>query len=285
MTNIAILHPGRMGAAVAAQAIRTDTHVRWCPAGRSQATRERADTYGLEPIDILPKLMAGSDVTISLCPPSAADDVARSVADSGFRGLYVEANAITPERAQRIADDLGQHGITVVDGCIFGAPPGPDSTVRLYLAGDPAGVRTISDLFTGSQVEPVAMNGSVGQASAIKLAQASYQKASRALAAVAYALADHYGVRDELQQESQNFARSALTAPNYLPSVAARAWRWAPEMAETASALHTAGLPDDLARGAETVFKLMAQAKDDYNIPLEDVLAMLTPGQSDETAP
>ncbi|MFG2123131.1 DUF1932 domain-containing protein [Streptomyces sp. NPDC048710] len=38
-----------------------------------------------------------------MCPPAAALDVARQTAATGFQGVYVDANAITPGRRQRSA--------------------------------------------------------------------------------------------------------------------------------------------------------------------------------------
>ena len=39
---VGVLHPGSMGAAIAAQARRVGATVLWCPAGRSAATKQRA---------------------------------------------------------------------------------------------------------------------------------------------------------------------------------------------------------------------------------------------------
>lgn len=275
MTTVAILHPGRMGAAVAAQAATAGARVRWCPAGRSEDTAERAAQAGLEPADDLGALLKVTDVVLSLCPPAVAEEVAEQVAAHNFTGLFVEANAISPQRAGRIAQRLEAGGAHVVDGCVFGSPPGPESSVRLYLAGAGADIEQIAGLFTGTQVSPVPMEGEIGKASAIKSAQSSYQKASRALAAVAYALAEHHGVRDELHAESQHFAQSALTMPDYLPTVAARAWRWGPEMAEVGETLAEAGLPDDFARAAAEVFSHWIDLKDEFGSDLSCVLSML----------
>ena len=39
MMTIGILHPGRMGAAVAAEAVKAGARVLWCPEGRSADAR------------------------------------------------------------------------------------------------------------------------------------------------------------------------------------------------------------------------------------------------------
>ena len=47
MTTLTVLHPGAMGAAVAAQAAQSGHQVLWVPAHRSAATQERARKAGL----------------------------------------------------------------------------------------------------------------------------------------------------------------------------------------------------------------------------------------------
>ena len=106
MTTLTVLQPGAMGASVATQATRSGHQVLWVPAHRSAATRERARKAGLTARTSLKEALAASEVVLSLCPPHAAEDVAVSVARHGFTGLYVEANAISPERMERIANDV-----------------------------------------------------------------------------------------------------------------------------------------------------------------------------------
>jgi uncharacterized protein DUF1932 len=49
--------------------------------------------------------------------------------------------------------------------------------------------------------------------------------------------------------------RDILANRDYLPNVAARAWRWAPEMHEVADTLRAQQLPSDLALAAAAVLK------------------------------
>ncbi|EFE76242.1 hypothetical protein SSIG_03806 [Streptomyces filamentosus NRRL 11379] len=82
------------------------------------------------------------------------------------------------------------------------------------------------------------------------MAFTSYQKAARTLAGVAHAPADAHGVGDQLTAEAGIMISAIFSDPEYVPSVAARAWRWAPEMAEAADALRAADLPPDMAEAA-----------------------------------
>src|SRR4051794_616301 len=138
LMTIAVLHPGEMGSAVAA-ALGHD--VTWVPAGRSGTTADRARAAGMTPGDPLT-----ADVILSICPPHAALDVARSV--SAFRGIYVDANAIAPGRSNEVRA-LVPHAL-FVDGGIIGPPPAKAGTTRLYLTGERAA--DVAALFAGTIV-------------------------------------------------------------------------------------------------------------------------------------
>ncbi|MCX5233827.1 DUF1932 domain-containing protein [Streptomyces prunicolor] len=275
MTTLTLLHPGAMGAKVGGEATRTGTRVLYVPTGRSPASLERAREAGLEPAESLESALAASDFVLSVCPPHAAEDVAHEVLAHPFRGVYVEANAISPDRTRRIAAACAERGVAMLDGSIVGGPPGPGSTPRLYLSGDVEQVARVAGAFKDTQVVARPLDAEIGAASALKMAYASYQKSARVLAAVSHALAAHHGVADELAREAGSLTSKILAQTDQLPSVAARAWRWAPELEEIAATLRTAGLPPEMAEGAATVLGQWAGDKDRFDLPLEEVLAHL----------
>ncbi|WP_328928481.1 DUF1932 domain-containing protein [Streptomyces sp. NBC_00190] len=274
MTTVTLLHPGAMGAAVAAQAVKAGHEVLWVPEGRSDATHRRAKEVGATACDSLDEALERSEIVLSICPPQAAEDVATTVAGHAFAGVYVDANAINPKRMQRIAEEI-RPGAMVLDGAIFGPPPGGQRAARLYLAGEAQAVDTVQPVFKDTALHVRRTSGSVGSASALKMAFASYQKAARTLAGVAHALADAHGVGDELTAEAQVMASNILSDPGYLPSVAARAWRWAPEMEDIAETLRTAGLPVDMAEAAVAVMARWEGDKDHYDLSVAEVLSHL----------
>ena len=100
MNTVTVLHPGSMGAAVAAQAVGA-RRVLWVSVGRSSATAQRAHDAGLTACASLEEALGASDAVLSICPPHAAEDVATEVARHAFEGLYVDANAISPQRMDR----------------------------------------------------------------------------------------------------------------------------------------------------------------------------------------
>ena len=149
MTTIGLLHPGEMGASVGAAARAGGARVLWASEGRSTDTWARAATAELDDAGSVAALAATSDVVLSVCPPHGALDIARAVAATGFRGLYVDGNAIAPDTAREAAAIVQAAGATYVDGGIIGPPPDKPGTTRLYLSG-PAASRDRGALRAGA---------------------------------------------------------------------------------------------------------------------------------------
>ncbi|MFE4577422.1 DUF1932 domain-containing protein [Streptomyces chartreusis] len=272
--TVGILHPGSMGAAVAACATTNAADVLWCETGRSTASVERAAQAGLTPVATMTELLDRSDIVISLCPPAAAEDLARDVAGHRFVGVYVEANAINPERATRIAALL-EPAATVVDGGVVGSPPVGGKTPTLYLSGPRPATEGLEALFGGTVVRTVVLGREVGKASALKLAYASFQKTSRVLVALAVGMAREHGVDQELIEVASRRTDSYLSEPQYVAKTAARAWRWGPELEEAADTLAAAGLPPEMLRAAASTLARWHDAKDDSSLTLTDALDRL----------
>ncbi|MGW3521436.1 DUF1932 domain-containing protein [Streptomyces hydrogenans] len=271
--TVGILHPGSMGAAVAACATTNAAAVLWCDTGRSTASAARAARFGLTPVAELAELLDRSDIVISLCPPAAAEDLARDIAAHRFAGVYVEANAINPERAQRIAALL-EPDATVVDGGVVGSPPVGGKTPTLYLSGPVGETERIESLFAGTAVRTAVLGTTVGQASALKLSYAAFQKTSRVLVALAVGMAREYGVDQELIEVASRRTDSYLAEPEYVAKTAARAWRWGPELEEAADTLAAAGFPPEILRAAASTLARWNDAKDG-ELTLTDALDQL----------
>ncbi|MFQ6197061.1 DUF1932 domain-containing protein [Streptomyces sp. NPDC000405] len=267
-TTITLLHPGSMGAAIGAQAVHAGHRVLWVPEGRSDATRKRAEAAGLTAALSLRAALEECDLVLSVCPPAAASQVAAEVDELGFQGLFVDANAVNPERVISMRDTMKAR---VLDGSIIGPPPTGQKSARLYVSGHPEGIARIAGLFAGTTVEVGAAGDDVGAASALKMAFASYQKTARTTAAVAHALAAAHGVGDLLIQEAQRMPAAILSDPGYLPSVAARGWRWKDEMHDIAVTLRSAGLPADIAEATASVLGRWDGDKDRTDMPLDEV--------------
>lgn len=259
-----------MGAAVGAQLVAAGQRCGWLPHGRGPASRARAEAAGLVALDDLSEC----EIVVSVCPPAAAVHVAQEVARTGFTGLYLDANAISPRHAEEIATLLSA---TVVDGGIVGPPPRRAGSTRLYLSGQDDAVSRVHALFAGTALTPVVVPGPVGAASALKLAFATYNKVNSVLAAQAHALARHHGVDTQLRELAATvLPGSPLAEPDGLAATGGKAWRWAPEMAEIAEACRDAGLPADLLDAAETFLSHWRAHKDDPDVTLDQLLAALS---------
>jgi 3-hydroxyisobutyrate dehydrogenase-like beta-hydroxyacid dehydrogenase len=236
LMTIAVLHPGVMGSAVAA-ALRHD--VIWSPDGRSETTAERARAANLASGDPLT-----ADVILSICPPHAAREVARAVSE--FRGIYVDANAISPATAREVRA-LVPHA-AFVDGGIIGPPPVKAGTTRLYLTGERAA--DVAALFADTVVDARI----VGDAGALKMAYAAWTKGSAALLLAAHEAAEAYGVADALDAEWEELGlRARLEAARSAKT--AKGWRWIAEMEEIADTFAAKDLPDGFHRAAAEVYR------------------------------
>jgi len=247
MPRVAVLHPGEMGSAVGAALRDVGVDVCWLWAGRSSESRIRAQKAGIEPVDDL----TGVDMVLSVCPPGHALDVARSVA--GFRGFYVDANAVSPATAAQVAGIVTAGGAAYVDGGIIGPPPGAPGTTRLYLSGARAG--EVAMAFHDSRLEPVVVDAGPYAASATKMTYAAWTKISAALLLSAREAARALDVDDVLSAEwgiSQPDLAAQLQRAER--SATAQGWRWAAEMREIARTFSDAGQPDGFGAAAARVF-------------------------------
>lgn len=251
--RVGMLHPGEMGAALGAALRSSGREVHWASVGRSVATRQRASDAGLTDAESITALAALSDVLLSVCPPGAAADVATSIAQTGFDGVYVDANAVSPATAATIGTTIVDGGAAFVDGGIVGGPPRRSGSTRLFLSGELA--RTIAALFEGSVVDTVVLDSSPVAASSLKMSYAAYTKGSSALLIAARGLAEAAGVEAALVEE---WARSQPgLADRYdgaLAAAAAKGWRWESEMREIAASCADAGLPPGFHEAAAEIF-------------------------------
>lgn len=276
MTNIGILHPGEMGVSIAASAVNSGHNVYWASEGRSDKTRARAEKYHLQEVASINRLCEISETILSVCPPHAAEDVAKSVVQCGFKGNYLDANAIAPQRAKRIGAMMEANGIRFIDGGIIGGPAWKPNETFLYLSGKDAAV--IADLFSNGPLETKIIGDEIGRASALKMCYAAYSKGTTALLSAILAAAETLGVRDELYQlwdaDDPNFSEQANRR---VARVTAKAWRFEGEMHEIADTFQEARLPNGFHEAAAEVYHRIAGFKDSLETPkLENVLDALS---------
>ena len=274
-SRVGLLHPGAMGGAVGAALTSAGTPVVWASAGRSGATRERAERAGLSDAGTVQALDEASELVLCICPPDAAVDVARSVADVGFAGTYVDANAVAPATVHRIASIVERAGATFVDGDLIGGPPQPGGPTRLYLSG--AGAPSVADALHGPGLESVALSGDAAAASTLKMCYAAWTKGSAALLLAIRAAARDLGVEDALLVEWDRTQPGLRGRSEGSVSSVPKAWRFVGEMHEIAATFSEAGLPDGFALAAAEVYERLVAFKD-TDATLDDALATMTAG-------
>jgi 3-hydroxyisobutyrate dehydrogenase-like beta-hydroxyacid dehydrogenase len=260
-TTIGLLHPGEMGSAVGAAARAGGARVLWASEGRGPATAGRAAADALEDAGTPADLVRRTGMILSVCPPAAAREVARQVARLGFRGIYVDANAVAPATTREVGAIVEAAGARFVDGGIIGPPPRRPGVARLYLSG--AAAREVAALFAGSLLEPIVVAGPPGAASAVKMAYAGWNKGSQALLMAMRALAIREGVDEVLLAE---WARSQPDLPKRSEAAvtanARKAWRFVGEMDEIAATCAAAGLPAGFHEAAAGIYRRLEGWKD-----------------------
>lgn len=281
--TVALLHPGNMGVTIGAAAATSSARVIWVSENRSKASQERAKQAGLVEVETLTDAVQQSDVILSVCPPHAALEVARTVAQHNFNGVYVDANAVSRATAEQIGDTVTKAGASFVDGGIIGSPVKRAGTTRLYLSGSRAA--EVAALFSASLLDARAIGESPGAASALKIAYAAWTKCTDALVLAIRALAVREGVDQALLQEwaiSQPDLerRSIQAAAVAVP----KAWRYVGEMKEIAATLASAGLPSGFHHAAADLYERLAPFKDRTNpaLTVAAVVDALTTGSAEQ---
>jgi 3-hydroxyisobutyrate dehydrogenase-like beta-hydroxyacid dehydrogenase len=259
--TIALLHPGNMGSTIGAAAATSGARVLWASTQRSAATRARAKQAGLVDAATLAEAVRQSEVVLSVCPPHAAADLARTVAETNFKGIYVDANAISRATAQEVGKIVTASGASFVDGGIIGSPVKQAGTTRLYLSGEHAG--DIAALFSRSMLDARAIGAEPGAASALKVAYAAWTKCTDALVLAIRAYAEHEGVDHALLDE-WSISQPALEKKCSRAAAVAvpKAWRYVGEMREIAEAFEAAGLPAGFHNAAAEICERLAGFKD-----------------------
>ncbi len=272
MKTIGIINPGAMGASVAAAAAGNGHRVIWAGSGRSAASHERANQAGLVDCETVAAMAADADIIISVCPPDRATEVAIEVIEAGFGGTFVDANAISPNRARSIGEIVASRGGRFVDGGIIGGPAWkPEFGTVLHLSG--GGSQSVAGLFSDSPLHTNVVGAEVGAASALKMVYAAYTKGSTALLTAILGVAEREGVRADL--EAQWGDEFTAQTHKRVTANTAKAWRFVGEMEEIAATFAGADVSDGFHLAAADTFARLSKFKDTETPSIEDVVTML----------
>ncbi len=262
--TIGLIGAGAMGAEIGRSLVTSGRRVISVLDGRSEDSRRRATAAGIEPVEDLVELVGASDIVLSVVPPGVASSVAEEVAVAAKGGdaaaVFVDANAISPERARAIASAVDAAGMRYVDGGIIGGPPTTQRPTAVYLSG--AGGDEIVDMLATPEIQVTWLGPEPAAASAIKMAYAAWTKGTTALVIAIRAMARAEGIEDALIVEWQRSQPSALEWSNRVPATAGKTWRWVAEMEEIAASLETSGVPPGAFLAAAQIYERLDAYKD-----------------------
>ncbi len=257
---IGVMSPGDMGHGVGRALRESGRRVLTNLTGRSERTRSLAAEAGLEDAGSLDVLMAEADLVLSIMPPAAAEnfaeEAAAAMAAAGRRPPYADMNAIAPATSAAIGGIITGAGAPYIDGGIIGRSPGKGAPPRLYVSGPDA--EPLEQLTTETMLWRF-VSPEAGRASTLKMLYAGLNKGTWALQATMAIAAERYGLFDAFMGEvSDSNPRRAEEMEAWIGFLAADAQRWHPEMVEIAETLAAVDAPVGFHRGAEELFRLLA---------------------------
>ncbi len=263
-----------MGAAVAAALKTSKEQIIWASEGRSEETKTRAFQAGLQDFIHLETLVQKSDLIFSVCPPASALELATKAASFGFKGTYVDVNAIAPETSSAVAKLIRNVGAHFIDGSVVGGPPKEKGETRIYFSGEQA--EEICSLFRASLFDAVDLGSNETAASALKMAYAAWTKGSSALLLNVRALAKGAGVEEALLKEWRlSLPDLELRSDRTAFTASQKAWRFIGEMQEISKTFKDLGLHEGFHKAATEVYKDLASFKGRNDHSTQEVLEKL----------
>src|SRR5690606_15600395 len=258
----AVVATGEMGSAVGAALVRRGHRVITDLSGRSAASRDLARTAGIEDVGSVTALVETAGIVLSIVPPAAAPSFARSIATAiektGARPVFADCNAVAPATVAEIAAPFDALGVPFVDAGIVGPAPRPDrAPTRFYVAGKARAALLALDV---PEIAVIDMGAQPGRASAIKMCYAALNKGFDALLTTVLLASERLGVRAELMDEiASSQPEAAARSARRVPTLAATAKRYAPEMHEIAATFSAAGVTPDFPRAAAWLYDVLAR--------------------------
>jgi 3-hydroxyisobutyrate dehydrogenase-like beta-hydroxyacid dehydrogenase len=251
-----------MGSAVGAALARGGARVVVSLTGRSARTQRLTEAAGLTVMPSLEDIVREAEVVLSIAPPEAAPEIAtdigRAARDAGAQPLVADLNAIAPESARALADELARAGLDLVDGSISGPPPWKPGT-RVYLSGKRA-LEVASLPLEG--VERIVVGTEIGTASAVKMSTASVYKGTSALLAQALLAAQATGVLEHVLGDLRAGSPELVAnVERRLASAASKSSRYVGEMHEIARTQSAAGLTPTLFEAIGKVFTALSESE------------------------
>ncbi len=239
---------------------------------RSEGTRRRAESAGVQLVPSLDSLVSQVDLIVSIVVPFAAkqvaERVARSVAKSGVtRLLYMDANAISPMTAEEVARVLTQAQAHFVDGCILGSAAKIDQGTVVYVSGPHAeSLVALNELGLSVKV----LGPGASQASALKVLHAGLTKGLAGLFIDLLVGAEKFGLLDQtLADYEGSYPGLPQKVGHSILSLPVHAARRSEEMAELCDTYRHFGLNPIVVPSVERILKAIADLKPGEVLPAD----------------
>lgn len=268
MTQIALLYPGSMGCALAEALAPLGHQLVSYLAGRSRRTHENADRARVRGLSTFEQLVDAADAVVSLVPPNAASRVAHRYATAlrssrrwtGVepRPLFIDANSVAPATVVAIDKAVRGAGGRFVDGAFLGPSTPIGRKTLLLLSGPDA--RAAAEIFQ-STIAVKMIGGTVGHASAVKMAIALVTKALTALFLEMSCAATKAGCLDAtLEAMRQLYPGTMEFVERNLPTYRTHAGRRVIEMREVEAWLDELDQRGAMTRAATAVLECVSKA-------------------------
>jgi len=261
LQKIGILSIGEMGyhwaRMLAARGVEVLSYLK----DRGETTRKRAENAGVKPSPSIARLIQEADLIVSIVVPSAATRVATRVAKAALQTgrkdlLFLDANAISPMTAARIAAILEPNGVIFTDGCIIGSAAKMDQGAVVYVSG-PQAARIEELANYGFSVKT--LGSGTTQASAFKIVYAGLTKGLQALFVELLVGASKLGLRDEIiKRYEESFPGLLDRVASSIVGLRIHAGRRAEEMDELRRTFLHYGLNSFMAPAAEKLLHEIA---------------------------
>ncbi|KAL2838447.1 6-phosphogluconate dehydrogenase [Aspergillus pseudoustus] len=270
---IGILSIGDMGVGIGSLLISHGYKVATFAEDRSEHTRERAKSSGIELLPSIPALASTATCILSIVPPRDALVTAKRVADSTPTEAntrktplyYLDLNAVAPSHAHQVESLFTSNpNIIFIDGGIIGGPPNPESDA-------PTGWSRPSIVVSGPTKLPYThlaqtlnidhIAETIGPASGLKMCFASTTKGFTAIAIQTLVTADSMGVYPQLRHYLEKHNKLGLAAADRgLVGMAPKAYRWVNEMQQIGRTMEEeGGFSSGLFDGVAEVYRVVAE--------------------------
>ncbi|KAF1984214.1 6-phosphogluconate dehydrogenase C-terminal domain-like protein [Aulographum hederae CBS 113979] len=293
-TTIAILSIGDMGLGVAKLLRYHNYRVLTNLAGRSPATRIRAESASIELVDTDEELLSEAQYILSIVPPRDARATAERIVAASLKlagkdseaqkqkepVYYLDLNAISPSSVRAIGDRFQEQcgeRIRFVDGGIIGGPPrlanpnpssspsreGGDETKPQWTVPSIPLSGPYSNLLNptlAATLKATSLSLEIGAASGLKCCFAALTKGTTALAILSFSTAARLGVLPALRSHLQTYSpRTKEQVEKSLVGMSPKAYRWVAEMREIGGCFGEEGGWDNVGEGeAGSVFQGIA---------------------------